>query len=154
MNNTRNNTSPYLRFVDFSNTLSGNNGDVMIDNNYFYIFSQGKWRTAAISACKNMTNINNVMSESTALTNGTSFYDKSYFYIYYNGWKSIAFSPIITPQFDNKPIFSIKRQLIESRIMPSPITSNSAGQEGYIGYDSCYFYVYCGKLWRKFAISN
>lgn len=140
---------PYF-FDDF-----GKSGDVSLDNNFFYIYGNGGWRKSPISSILYQSQlpleINN--SDRLGLKPGYVCYNKEYFFVYFNGWKRVAISPINDASV-KKSSFSGKRLLSDMRIsINTPITQYTYGQEGYVGFDISYFYIFVGKVWHKFAIN-
>lgn len=63
--------------------------------------------------------------------------------------KNITESPVISPipvgVDTNRPLL---------RVVSPPTTMAAVGQEGYVSYDSEYFYIYAGNGWKRVAISE
>lgn len=149
---------PYLRMTTMNAVTNnfGGEGYVAFDSSYFYIFSNNVWRRSALSPIINPLKfpIEINASDRAGLKDGFVCYTREYFYVYYNGWKSIALSPI-NPELTGRSTFSIKSPIKQLRIVTeSPITQITYGQEGYVAFDKYYFYMFGGRVWRKFALST
>jgi len=130
-------------------------GSFALDESYFYIYSYGTWRRAAISNILTMDElpheINNL--DRDGLKNGMACYSNYYLFIYYNGWKNIAISSI-NPLLRRQATFSRKVFLNQMKIANGRITQIRYGIDGEVGFDRSYFYIMVGKTWKKFAISK
>lgn len=131
----------------------GHEGEVAFDSGYIYLYVDGIWRRSALSYFdpENFPS-NIVINDASGVKNGNVIYTIDYFYIYYNGWSSIALTPF-DPSDKSKTVYSSKQMITALRVMPPPMTANSQGQDGNISYDDNLFYINVGKIWKKFPIS-
>ncbi len=149
---------PYLRPVSLQAVYNnvGAEGYVAVDELYFYVYSNGSWRNSphvAVTDTVTLDVLNSTNGTRQAIRNGVATYNNDYFYIYYKGWKSIAITPI-NPELPSVQPYSIQTDISNFRVVSSsPITQITYGQEGYVGFDEDYFYLYSGKLWRKFTVA-
>lgn len=144
-------TNPPKSFSD-----TGEEGQVAINESYFYIYSHGGWRHAALSSLLSQDDQLPLLinaNDREGFKNNFVTFNSEYFFVYFNGWKNVAISPI-NPLLVRKAVFSPKYFVTDLRISPAPVNQIAYATDGMVGFDKYYFYIYVGRLWRKFNISK
>ena len=119
------NSPIFLRIVPVPLTqdVGGQDGSMSYDSEYFYLYSNHKWKRVAIAE------FIPICSDNVPLTgnNGSISFNSQFFYIYSKGnWRKVAIAEI---------------------------DLSTPGSEGDVMYDTAYLYIYTGGSWRRTAVA-